>query len=154
MEERGRPMMHFIRIMALAFWVVMMVVGLGGTSGPSITVTPETVTVPEGGTATFQVRLNAQPASLVTVTVRRVSGDADIRVESGSSLTFTALDWDAYQTVTLRALKDEDTTIASASIRLSASGVPDKDVIATESNNRVTSVQAPRPPQNLRIISR
>ena len=48
------------------------------------------VTVPEGSTATFQVKLNYAPPSPTTVTVSRVSGDTDITVQSGASLVFNA----------------------------------------------------------------
>ena len=49
------------------------------------------VTVPEGGTAIFQVKLNTAPVSPTTVTVSRVSGDTDITVQSGGSLVFNAI---------------------------------------------------------------
>ena len=61
------------------------------------------VTVPEGGKATFQVKLNAAPVSPTTVTVSRISGDTDITVLSGASLVFNDINWNTYQTVTLGA---------------------------------------------------
>ena len=97
----------------------------------------DSVTVPEDGTATFQVKLNAQPLSTVNASVSRVSGDGDITVQPGSSLTFTPSNWDDYQTVTLAAAEDSDTTNGTATIRVSASGIPDKDVTATEVDNDV-----------------
>jgi hypothetical protein len=87
------------------------------------------------------------------VTVSRVSGDSDIRVESGSNLIFTTANWNMYQTVTLRALRDVDMINGSATIRLSAPGIADKDVIATELDNGGASLKPPQPPGNLRIIS-
>ena len=95
----------------------------------------DSVSVPEGGTATFQVRLSAQPSSDVSVSVTRFSGDTDISVQSGSSLTFTTSNWSTNQTVTLSAAEDTDTANGSAVIRLSASGIPNKDVTATEADN-------------------
>ena len=93
------------------------------------------VTVPEGGTATFQVKLNRAPVSPTTVTVSRVSGDTDITVQSGGSLVFNASNWNTYQKVTLRAAKDVDTVNSSAVIRCSAPGLADRDVTATEQDN-------------------
>ena len=98
----------------------------------------DTVTVPEGGTATFRVKLSAQPASTVQATVSRASGDSDISVSGGSSLTFTTSNWDSYQTVTLAAAEDTDTTNGTATIRIhrtSGDSVPDKDITATEQDN-------------------
>jgi hypothetical protein len=93
------------------------------------------VNVPEGGTATFQVRLTAEPLANVNATVTRASGDADITVQSGASLTFTTANWDTYQTVTLAAAEDVDTTNGTATIRVAATGIPNKDVTATEVDN-------------------
>ena len=94
-----------------------------------------TVTVPEGDTATFQVKLNAEPSSAVNASVSHVSGDSDITVQSGGSLTFTSSNWNTYQTVTLAASEDAGTTNGTATIRVSASGIPDKDIAATEVDN-------------------
>lgn len=145
--------MQPLKMMALVSCFLAMFAGIALTNDTAIMVDVGTVMVPEGGTATFQVRLSAQAASTVDVTASRVNGDTDISVESGSNLTFTASNWDTYQTVTLKGLNDGDTTNGSAIIRLSAPGMPDKDVVATESDNGVASVQGPQPPTGLRIIS-
>jgi len=146
-------MMQFLRRMILVVCFLVTFANLGLTSDTAITVDVGTLIVPEGGTATFQVRLSAQPISTVHVTVSWVSGDSDIRVESGSNLIFTTANWNMYQTVTLRALRDVDMINGSATIRLSAPGIADKDVVATELDNGVTSLKPPQPPRNLRIIS-
>ena len=90
------------------------------------------VTVPEGGTASFQVKLNTAPVSPMTVTVSRLSGDTDIAVQSGTSLVFNASNWSTNKTVTLSAAGDLDTASSSAVIRCSVAGVTNKDVTATE----------------------
>ena len=97
----------------------------------------DAVTVPEGGTVTFQVKLSAQPSSKVDVTVSWTDGDDDITVLSGSSLTFASKKWNKYQTVTLAAAEDVDTAHDQATIRISddASVLSDKDVTATEQDN-------------------
>jgi len=92
------------------------------------------VNVPEGGTAQFEVRLTAEPGSDVAVTVARVSGDTDITVQT-PSLTFTPANWNVYQGVTLAAAEDADIQNSQAVIRLSAVGIADKDILATEQDN-------------------
>jgi hypothetical protein len=107
----------------------------GSSSSLNFETNTDILTVPEGSTASFQVRLSAQPSSNVVVSVSRYSGDADISVVSGSSLTFTGSNWNIYQTVTLSAANDTDTVNGSAVIRVSAAGVSSKDVTANEVDN-------------------
>jgi cellulose 1,4-beta-cellobiosidase len=95
----------------------------------------DTIIVPEGGTASFSVRLSAQPSSNVDATVTRINGDTDIDVQSGSNLTFTTGTWNTPQTVVLEAAADPDAASDQAIIRISANGalnIPDKDITATE----------------------
>ena len=94
-----------------------------------------TVNVPEGGSATFQVRLSAQPSATTNAAVSRASGDFNITVQSGASLAFTTANWNVYQTVTLAAAEDADSTNGTATIRISATGLPNKDVTATEQDD-------------------
>lgn len=91
-----------------------------------------TVTVNEGSTASFSVRLAAQPAGEVVVNVSRVSGDADISIQSGSILTFGTTDWNTFKPVVLFAAEDEDYENGSAVIRCNATGWVYKDVTAIE----------------------
>jgi tetratricopeptide (TPR) repeat protein len=104
---------------------------------PEFVTSTDSLTVPEGGTAAFEVRLSAQPSSDVSVSVTRLSGDTDINVQAGSSLTFTTTKWNQNQTVTLAASEDPDITSDTATIRLSASGISNKDITATEQDNDV-----------------
>ncbi len=94
--------------------------------------------VNEGVTNSFQVKLTMQPPASKTVTVSRFSGDSDITVSSGASLSFTTSNWNTYRTVTLAAAQDSDTTNGSAIIRCSSTGMTDKDVTAYESDNDYT----------------
>lgn len=103
----------------------------------SIVTDMDTVTVPEGDTATFQVKLSAQPSAAVTVTVGRAGGDADVTVQSGASLTFTPANWATYQAVTLSAAEDSDTVNGSATMQCLAAGCEDKDVTAGETDDDV-----------------
>ncbi len=97
-----------------------------------------TLNVPELGTAVFKVKLSAQPTTSVTVSVNWISGDTDISVSSGSSLTFSTANWGTYQNVTLAVAKDTDAANGSATITCSASGLADKSVTATEIDNDYT----------------
>ncbi len=75
----------------------------------SLIVSTTSVSVNEGSANTFTVRLAAQPASDVTVNVTRTSGDTDLSVSGGGTLTFTTANWNIPQTVTLSAAEDADT---------------------------------------------
>ena len=99
---------------------------------PTFLTTGDTVVVPEGGQSTFQVKLSERPLNDVTAEVRRISGDTDISISSGENLTFTGSNWDTYQTVTLNAAEDSDDENGEAIFRISAAGIPDKDVLAVE----------------------
>jgi|GEM_PF-5266212 len=105
-----------------------------------IVANPTSLGVPEGSTATFQVRLSAEPSADVTVNVSRVAGDTHISILSGSSLTFTPSNWRTYKAVTLAAAQDADTTNGTATIRCSASGLSDEDVTATEQDDDVLQI--------------
>ena len=93
------------------------------------------VTVPEGQTETFTVALAIEPAGTVQVTVARESGDPDITIQSGATLTFEASNYSAPQTVVLAAAEDEDKLKDAAIIRISASGFINCVVTATELDN-------------------
>ncbi len=97
--------------------------------------------LPEGGTGNFQVRLTAQPTANTNVTVSFLSGDSDISVQSGGTLLFTTSTWNTYQSVTLAAAQDDDIENSSAQIRVSASGIPNKDITATEVDNDTLEFQ-------------
>lgn len=101
----------------------------------SLVVTPTTVAVPEGRTATFTVRLSQLPTSSVGVSVVRSSGDTDLSVASGTTLTFTPANWNIAQTVTLAAAADADTTNGSASFSVSSVGLTSVTVAATETDS-------------------
>ncbi len=87
---------------------------------PGVTVSTAALTVAEGGSKTYTMRLNTPPSSDVTVTVAGASGDVTV---TGSSLTFTRANWNQPQTVTVNAGTDTDTTTdADVTLTHSASG--------------------------------
>lgn len=91
--------------------------------------------VPEGGTATFNVKLSTDPGSPLIVSAAFYSGDTDITVTGGASLNFDSTNWMDYQPVELSAAEDDDVAGGSAVILCSAAGVADKSVTASEVDN-------------------
>lgn len=92
-------------------------------------------TVYENATGAYGIALSRQPASNVTVTVARVSGDNDITIRGSGVYTFTPSNWYAYQQVTLAAADDADAVNGAALIRASAPGYISADVNAAEAEN-------------------
>ena len=103
--------------------------GGGGTTPPtttltspaaagSVTVTPTALTVDEGSSATYTVKLDTAPSAEVTVTVGGASGEVTV---AGSPLTFTPANYGTAQTVTVSAGADEDTTDDTATLTHAAS---------------------------------
>jgi hypothetical protein len=93
------------------------------------------LSVPEGGASTFQLRLSYPPEGTLTVHVTRTDGDSDVGVSGGASLTFNSGNWNTFQTVTLTAVEDDDRVNGAATITCSASGADDVTVTATEMDN-------------------
>lgn len=90
------------------------------------------LSVPEGASRTFQVRLAAAPSASVTVSSTRVSGDTDLAITGGSALTFTAANWNVSQNVTIAAAADADSVNGGASFTVSAPTAAPVSVAATE----------------------
>ena len=113
-----------------------------GGSGNAVS----SLTVPEGGSATYQVALGSLPTASVSVAVARKSGDTDITV-SPSTLTFTTTNWETAQTVTVSAAEDVDGLNGSAAIGHTVTsndagydGLAIADVTATESDNDAANI--------------
>jgi hypothetical protein len=99
---------------------------------------PDVLTVEEGGTGQFTVRLSTIPEGTVDVQVQHLTGDSDLGVESGENLTFTSSDWYVEQTVTISADEDLDDEDGEAVIRISSVAGPEVvsfDLIAGEVDN-------------------
>jgi len=101
--------------------------------------TVSAVNVPEGGAATFGVRLDSPPSNTVDVTVVRASGDTDIAIQSGAALQFNASNWSANQTVTLAAAEDPDGINGTAVILCTAVGFGSTQILATELDNDINN---------------
>ena len=78
------------------------------------------ISVNEQGSATYQVKLTAQPTGNVRVTPS-ISAGAPLRV-SPSSATFTRTNWNSAKTFTVRADDDRDSDNETATISHGASG--------------------------------
>ena len=114
-----------------------------------VTVSKTTLSVDEGGTATYTVVLDTQPADTVTVTIGGTSG-TDVTV-ADSTLAFTTTDWSTAQTVTVTAAGDADALTDTVTLTHSATstdsdydGITIADVAVT-----VTEVTAPAKPTGL-----
>ena len=108
---------------------------------------PSTAMVTEGSTTTVEVKLAAKPAVGVTVTFSD-DGDSDVSWSgtalSDDALTFTPLNWNVAQTVTLTAGEDGDFANDAETLTLTASA--DGGYYGVTANIAVTVVDddAPR----------
>ena len=113
-----------------------------------VTVTPSAVplvTTEAGGTATFTVVLDSQPSATVTIGVS--SGDATEGTVSTASLSFTNLNWNLAQTVTVTGVDDavDDGNIAytvllAAAVGGDYAGIDPVDVAASNTDNDIVGV--------------
>ena len=84
---------------------------------PGVTVSTTSLTVPEGGSATYTIVLDTQPTGNVEITATPHSqADPNLTVTSGSSLTFGTTNWNTAQTVTVSAAQDNDNVNGTALI--------------------------------------
>ncbi|MFD9127257.1 glycoside hydrolase family 48 protein [Kitasatospora sp. NPDC059571] len=103
--------------------------GLTVAAGPSISAVPTTLSVTQGKTGTFALKLSSQPSANVTVTTARTSGNTGLAISSGATLTFTPSNWSTAQTVTLTA---DASSTGSASFTSTATGYTSSVVTVTE----------------------
>ncbi|GAA4097356.1 glycoside hydrolase family 48 protein [Actinomadura miaoliensis] len=78
-------------------------VGITVTEEASIVASPTTLTVTQGGKVTYGVKLSKAPASNVTVSTARTSGNTALTVSAGGQLTFTPQNWSTAQNVEISA---------------------------------------------------
>ena len=113
------------------------IVDMGAYEGPNqgFLLSATSLTVPEGGTATFTVALAMDPEGIVNATVVKYSGDPDITVQSGASLTFDSFNYSDPQTVTLAAAQDGDQFNGQAIFQISSLGLNSATLTAVESDD-------------------
>ena len=91
-----------------------------GSATRGVTVFATVLIVTEGSTGTYTVVLDSQPTANVTVTPSR-TGSSDVTF-SPATLTFTALNWNTVQPVTVTAAQDSDAVDDSATISHAVTG--------------------------------
>ena len=96
------------------------VVQIADNDGKGIVLSPTSLRVTEGGSATYTVALASQPAADVAVTIAGHSG-TDLGLNR-MSLTFTTSDWNIEQSVMASAAQDSDSDNDSATLTHTASG--------------------------------
>ena len=112
---------------------------------PGVTVSHADLSLTEGGSNSYTVRLNDLPTGNVTVTIASNNAEA---TTSPEALTFTNNDWTMAQTVTITAGRDTDSLNDTASISHTISGyrgvttAPSVRVTVTDDNHGNTRAQA------------
>ena len=86
----------------------------------ALVVDPDSLTVAEGGSGNFSVRLATRPSASVSVTVS--SGDSGAVSVPARALVFTTGDWSTAQSVTVEGVDDDDALGESVTVTLTASG--------------------------------
>ena len=86
---------------------------------PGVMVSPLSLTVDEGSTDTYTVKLNTLPTGSVTVAIS--SDNTDVSANP-ANLTFTATSWNTAQTVTVTAVQDDDAANDTATLTHDPSG--------------------------------
>ena len=103
-------------------------VTVADNDAPGLVLDPTSLTVAEGGSATYTAALATRPTGTVTVTVGGASGEVTFDTDSATpgtqttALTFSTTNWSAPRTVTVLAGEDGDTADDSATLTHSASG--------------------------------
>ncbi|WDZ88175.1 glycoside hydrolase family 48 protein [Micromonospora cathayae] len=106
---------------------------VSASSGPVLVATPSAVSVAEGGSSAFNLKLSGLPSANVPVTLTR-TGDTDITV-APTSVTLTPTNWNTGVNVTVSAAEDADTAGGTATITASATGYAPLAITATELDN-------------------
>lgn len=117
------------------------------TPGVFVTPTSGLLTTEEGGTATFTIVLNNAPGDDVTISL--ATSDGSEGAASPASLTFTSMNWDAPQTVTVTGADDLvadgniDYTIvtgATSSLDAAYNALPVADVAVTNQDDETPAI--------------
>ena len=110
-----------------------------------VTLSKSSLAIDEGSSDIYTVLLDTEPTGTVTVTPS-VTGSTDVTLNKGS-LSFTPVNWDRAQTVTVSAAEDDDAVLDTATIAHSVTGgdyasesVDDISVSVTENETASTTV--------------
>ncbi|HCT80520.1 MAG TPA: cellobiohydrolase [Micromonosporaceae bacterium] len=111
-----------------------------GTQTPSIVLTPNALSVNEGGTAALNVKLNTAPSGNVTVALARTG---DTSITAPASVTLTTANWSAGVNATVSAAEDSDQVNGTATIAATATGYTGAQAAVTELDNDIVHVDNP-----------
>ena len=113
---------------------------------PSVAISPTDLTVNEGSTGTYTVKLNTQPSDEVTVTINDPTDNTDVTA-SPASLSFSTSNWATAQTGTVTAAEDGDPLQDTATVTHTVAGgdydsvtAPDVAVTVTDNDTRGLTV--------------
>ena len=93
---------------------------------PGVRVEPTLLRMDEGGTGSYRVRLNTQPAADVTVTA--TSGSSELTLQDGAqqvgtlALTFTTQNWNAERQVRAQSVVDDDVADETTTVTHAVAG--------------------------------
>ena len=104
--------------------------GISVLAGPSVKVSPSSVTVPVGKTVSYTVALSQAPTANVTLTTARASGSTSLSVTTGASLTFSPTNYATPQTVTITSASGG--TPSSGKFTTTGTGYASATVTVTE----------------------
>ena len=93
----------------------------GSASRYGVVVSPQRMTVAEGGTSNYTVALVSAPTAAVTIAIAADASDDPDLTAAPSALTFTRSNWETVQFVTVSAAEDDDTIEGSATFTHTAS---------------------------------
>ena len=123
-----------------------------------MTVSPDRLTIAEGGTGSYTVVLNSQPTHPVTITLGVSPGtdnvaDTSITSPSSASLSFSTSNWNRPQTVSLAVAADADTAGETEQITHRASSTdpnytltgPSVTITITEGTTGASITATPNP---------
>ncbi len=114
--------------------MIVVQVTIDDTNKPGLQLRRTGITVAEGGSGTFTVRLNTEPSNDVTVTPS-VSGDEAVTVLP-ATLTFTDETWEEPQTITVSAAEDDNAVNDTFTIALAVTSSDDN--YSAEQNKTVS----------------
>jgi MYXO-CTERM domain-containing protein len=141
-DADGEADVATLRVSATGLDNVDVTVDVTDSTSLVLVLSRASVPLPEGGSRTFTVRLaDAPPADLV-VSVTHASGDGDVSVLSGATLTFTPANFATPQLVTLAAAEDADALDDVAAFSVSAPGAAARTVAAIAVDNDQDSADA------------
>ncbi|GGV27410.1 cellulose 1,4-beta-cellobiosidase [Streptomyces longisporoflavus] len=104
-------------------------VGITVAAGPALVASPSQLGIQQSKSGTFDVKLSTRPASDVSVSVARTSGNSGLSVSSGANLTFTPSNWNTAQKVTIAA---DASGTGAATFTVTAPGHTKATVTATQ----------------------